>query len=168
MCPICVTTAAHRGRSRFALLADHIATAHGNGQAAGGDEESILSPFVLQTRRTGGNEDVRRLRSERVKARIFLSVLQGNSDEEEVEEDEEDAASLNDLEHRAFVEEEQRRQETTRQRLAHVSSLAASARSEYAAALAAYHNSNAQRRAISRQTAVRIPRGGLRSESIAQ
>jgi hypothetical protein len=68
---------------------------------------------------------------------------------------------LNDLEHRAFIEEEHRRQEAARQRLAHASSLAAVVRNDYAAALSASTNS---RRPLSRQTAMRGTRGGLRGK----
>jgi hypothetical protein len=56
MCPICVTSPSYGSRSRFALLADHIATVHDDGSGAG-DEDPIPSSSILQTRR-GENEDV--------------------------------------------------------------------------------------------------------------
>jgi hypothetical protein len=67
---------------------------------------------------------------------------------------------LNDIENRAFIEEERRRQEAARQRLAHASTIAT-------AVLGANNNqNNAQRRPLIRQTAMRIARGGLRSDSL--
>lgn len=60
---------------------------------------------------------------------------------------------MNDVDHRAFIEEEQRRQEVARQRLAHASSLATSV-------LGTNSNSSTnQRRSLSRQSALRLPRG---------
>jgi hypothetical protein len=85
--------------------------------------------------------------------------LKEDSDEDE---DEDEEPSLNDLEHRAFIEEEHRRQEADRQRLSHASSLAAVIRNDYAAALNG--NTNSQRRPLSRQTAIRGHRGGLRGK----
>jgi hypothetical protein len=69
---------------------------------------------------------------------------------------------LNDIEHRAFIEEEQRRQEAARQRLAHASSLAAVMRNDYTTAVNG--NTNSQRRALLRQTAIRGARGSLRGK----
>jgi hypothetical protein len=59
MCPICVTSPSYGSRSRFALLADHIATVHddGSGGGDGGDEDPIPSSSILQPRR-GENEEV--------------------------------------------------------------------------------------------------------------
>ncbi len=56
MCPICVTSSSHGSRSRFVLLADHIATEHDDG-TMGADEDLIPSSSVNQTRR-GENEEV--------------------------------------------------------------------------------------------------------------
>ena len=84
----------------------------------------------------------------------FLSKEDSDEDNEEEEE-----PSLYDLDHRSFIEEEHRRQEAARQRLAHASSLAA-ARNAYTAAFSG--NANAQRRPLSRQTALRGSRAGLR------
>ncbi len=69
---------------------------------------------------------------------------------------------MNDIEHRAFIEEEQRRQEAARQRLAHASSLAAVMRNDYTTAVNG--NTNSQRRALLRQTAIRGARGSLRGK----
>jgi len=85
--------------------------------------------------------------------------LKEDSDEDD---DDDDEAALNDLEHRAFIEEEHRRQEAARHRLAHASSLAAVIRNDYASALSG--NANTQRRPLSRQTAIRGHRGGLRGK----
>ncbi|CAF0780337.1 unnamed protein product [Rotaria sordida] len=136
MCPICVTSPSHRNRSRFTVLTDHMLTVHDDG-TGGDDEYATISLSITKTRR-GENEEE-------------------DSDEDD---DEEDESSLNDLEHRAFIEEEQRRQEAARQRLAHASSLAAVIRNEYAAGLTG--NTNSQRRSLVRQTAIRGIRGGLR------
>ncbi|CAF2545143.1 unnamed protein product [Rotaria sp. Silwood2] len=136
MCPICVTSPSHRNRSRFALLTDHMLTVHDDG-TGGDDEEPTISLSISKTRRDENEEE--------------------DSDEDD---DEEEESSLNDLEHRAFIEEEQRRQESARQRLAHASSLAAAIRNEYTAGLTG--NTNSQRRPLIRQTAIRGIRGGLR------
>ncbi|CAF1439061.1 unnamed protein product [Adineta ricciae] len=133
MCPICVTSPSHGNRARFVLLADHIATVHDGG----GDEDVTPSSAATQSRRCENEEE--------------------DSDEDNEEEEEE--PSLYDPDHRAFIEEEHRRQEAARQRLAHASSLAA-ARNAYTAAFSG--NSNAQRRPLSRQTALRGSRAGLR------
>jgi len=63
MCPICVTSSTHGSRSRFVLLADHIATVHDDG-TIGGDEDPIPSSSVTQTRR-GENEEVIKIRARR-------------------------------------------------------------------------------------------------------
>ena len=86
-------------------------------------------------------------------------MLKEDSDEDD---DEDEEPSLNDLEHRAFIEEEHRRQEAARQRLAHASSLAAVIRNDYAAALSG--NTSSQRRPFLRQTAIRGARGSLRGK----
>lgn len=91
---------------------------------------------------------------------LFNCISKEDSDEDEDDDEDDDQTTLNDIEHRAFVEEEQRRQEAARQRLAHASSLAAAIRNEYAASLNG--NSNSQRRPLIRQTAIRGMRGGLR------
>ena len=77
-------------------------------------------------------------------------------------DDDDEEPSLNDLEHRAFIEEEHRRQEAARQRLAHASSLAAVIRNDYTATLAG--STNPSRRPLSRQAAIRGSRGGLRGK----
>jgi hypothetical protein len=64
MCPICVTSASHVSRTRFVLLADHIATVHDDG-TIGGDEDPIPSASVTQTRR-GENEEVIQIRRRRI------------------------------------------------------------------------------------------------------
>jgi hypothetical protein len=56
MCPICVTSSTHGSRSRFALLADHIATVHDE-ESMGSGEDPIPSSSISQTRR-GENEEV--------------------------------------------------------------------------------------------------------------
>jgi hypothetical protein len=94
-----------------------------------------------------------------MKNKCSCFFLKEDSDEDE---DEDEEPSLNDLEHRAFIEEEHRRQEADRQRLSHASSLAAVIRNDYAAALNG--NTNSQRRPLSRQTAIRGHRGGLRGK----
>ncbi|CAF0992792.1 unnamed protein product [Rotaria sp. Silwood1] len=137
MCPICVTSPSHRNRSRFTVLTDHMLTVHDDGTGGGDDEDSTISLSITKTRRDENEEE--------------------DSDEDD---DEEEESSLNDLEHRAFIEEEQRRQEAARQRLAHASSLAAVIRNEYAAGLTG--NTTSQRRPLIRQTAIRGVRGGLR------
>ena len=88
---------------------------------------------------------------------------------EDTDEDEDDGEPpLNDIEHRGFIEEEHRRQEAARQRLAQASSLATNIRNDYAAALSAHaSHSNSQRRPLSRQTAIRVPRGSLRGTRLA-
>lgn len=159
MCPICITSSAHGSRSRFVLLADHIATVHDDG-AIGRDEDPIPSSSVAQTRR-GENEEV--IDEELFKRKdIYILNFCSSKEDSDEDEDEDEDPSLNDLEHRAFIEEEHRRQEAARQRLAHASSLAAVIRNDYAAALTG--NTNTQRRPISRQTAIRAPRGGLRGK----
>ena len=47
MCPICVTSPAHRSRSRFASLADHIAAVHDDG-SLGDERDPFASPFAAQ------------------------------------------------------------------------------------------------------------------------
>lgn len=56
MCPICVTSPTHRSRSRFVLLADHIATAHDDGSTVG--DEDILPSSLTNPTRGPGNEEV--------------------------------------------------------------------------------------------------------------
>lgn len=157
MCPICVTSSTHGSRSRFALLADHIATVHDDG-TIGRDEDPIPSSSTSQVRR-GENGEVIEDQEELFKKYKFL--LKEDSDEDE---DDDEDPSLNDLEHRAFIEEEHRRQEAARQRLAHASSIAAVIRNDYTAALNG--STNTQRRPLSRQTAIRAPRGGLRGKTL--
>ena len=157
MCPICVTSPTHRSRSRFVLLAEHIATAHDD-ESGGAGDDLIPSSSVTPVRRERNEEVIG------VSREIFLvkncNCSQEDSDEDE---DEDEEALSNDLEHRAFVEEEHRRQETTRQRLAHNASLAAVIRNDYAAALSG-NASSSQRRPFVRQTAVRGARGSLRGK----
>jgi hypothetical protein len=55
---MCVTSPLHGNRSRFVLLADHIATAHDDGSGGGGgDEDPTPSPSVTRPRR-GEDEEV--------------------------------------------------------------------------------------------------------------
>ncbi len=156
MCPICVTSPTHSSRSRFGLLADHIVTAHDD-ESMGG-EDPIPSSSMSQTRR-GENEEVIEIRRRRTSNENHFFLKEDSDDDDE-------EPSLNDLEHRAFIEEEHRRQEAARQRLAHASSLAAVIRNDYAATLSG--NTNSSRRPLSRQAAIRGSRGGLRGKVFNQ
>jgi len=50
MCPICVTSSSNGSRSRFVLLADHIAAVHDDGTMIH-DDDAIQSSSISQTRR---------------------------------------------------------------------------------------------------------------------
>lgn len=159
MCPICVTSPTHRSRSRFASLADHIATVHDENTVV--DDEDPLSSLVITKMRRGENEEV----SNKEYVIIYFYSEKHNfifKEDSDEEDDDDDEPSLNDLEHRAFIEEEHRRQEAARQRLAHATSLAAAIRNEYAAVSSG--SANSQRRPFMRQTAIRGARAGLRGK----
>ena len=68
MCPICVTSPTHSSRSRFVLLADHIAAVHDDG-TIGGDEDPIVSSTLSQIRR---NENDEVIYFERKKKQVYV------------------------------------------------------------------------------------------------
>ena len=60
MCPICITSSSNRNRSRYAILADHIATVHDDG-TVGSDENPLTSLSVPKTRYAGNQEVIETL-----------------------------------------------------------------------------------------------------------